>query len=242
MRRMIRRLLSAILAVTLLVSVVSVCYAVDKPKDQSIDVWAKKTTKDNPNVYSVEVSLFSSGSVQAGGFDFEFSSMQILTSTELIVHQITSETDGYSWFKTSMDGLGVSVSPFEIYRVENGEKIELSHDIQVKVSLPGTYRQPKLYLLDTYGNTEAISMDKSGSAYTFEINQNGYYVFVDSSSIRGDITLDGYVTNADVVTLARYLVNLEVLDEEQLLQADYDGNRAVNNADLIKIARSIISA
>ena len=240
MSRMIKRMIAGIMAVILLTSVVSVCFAAEGKDNKSIDVWAKSTEEGYANVYTVEVSIFDSGLVQAGGFGFQFSSNQVLSSTELRIHQITSNTEGYSWFRGCMSGLGGSVAPFEIYSVENGKKTELTHDIQATVTFPSTYKQPKLYLLDTNGNAKNITLSKSGSDYTFTISENGYYVFVEGTSTRGDINFDGRVTNADVIALARYLVNLVELSEEQLIQADYNESGEITNADLIRLARSIV--
>lgn len=58
----------------------------------------------------------------------------------------------------------------------------------------------------------------------------------------GDVNLDGRVSNADVITLARYLVGLTEFNEDQLELADIDGNGAISNIDLVKLARSIVEA
>ena len=66
-------------------------------------------------------------------------------------------------------------------------------------------------------------------------------VIIDNDYTTGDITLDGIVTNADVIALARYLVNLVEFNAEQLIVADVDADGEIDNADLIKLARSIIA-
>jgi predicted peptidase len=56
----------------------------------------------------------------------------------------------------------------------------------------------------------------------------------------GDVSLDGSINNADVIMIARYLIDLVQFDEEQLEKADYDQNGEINNTDLVKIARYLV--
>ena len=67
-------------------------------------------------------------------------------------------------------------------------------------------------------------------------------VIVDNTYAAGDVTLDGMMTNADVIALARYLVNLVEFNAEQLVVADYDVDGEIDNADLIRLARSMVVA
>ncbi len=57
---------------------------------------------------------------------------------------------------------------------------------------------------------------------------------------RGDLNMDGEITNADTVLIARYLVKLAVLNDLQQEFADTNGDGKVNNADLVLIARSVV--
>lgn len=57
----------------------------------------------------------------------------------------------------------------------------------------------------------------------------------------GDINDDGIVTNADIVALARYLVNLTTFSEDQLIAADFNADGKVNNADVVAMARYILT-
>ena len=57
---------------------------------------------------------------------------------------------------------------------------------------------------------------------------------------KGDVTRNGYVDNADLVYLARYLVKLETLDEEQLEIGDYNDDGEVDNGDLVMLARYLV--
>ena len=53
----------------------------------------------------------------------------------------------------------------------------------------------------------------------------------------GDLNGDGTVTSADAVLLARYLVDLADLTEQQLLAADVDHDGSVSSADAVRLAR-----
>jgi beta-glucosidase len=58
----------------------------------------------------------------------------------------------------------------------------------------------------------------------------------------GDINLDGTVNNADLILLARYLVNLVELNDQQKANADYNRDGTINNQDLVLLARFIVEA
>ena len=55
--------------------------------------------------------------------------------------------------------------------------------------------------------------------------------------LTGDLNGDGAVTSADAVLLARYLVDLADLTEQQLLAADVDHDGSVSSADAVRLAR-----
>ncbi|MBE6949225.1 MAG: glycoside hydrolase [Ruminococcaceae bacterium] len=67
-------------------------------------------------------------------------------------------------------------------------------------------------------------------------------VIINNSYAAGDANLDGIVSNADVIAIARYLVNLVEFNAEQLIAADVNVDGAVDNVDLVKVARSIVAA
>ncbi|MBE6949544.1 MAG: carbohydrate-binding protein [Ruminococcaceae bacterium] len=58
----------------------------------------------------------------------------------------------------------------------------------------------------------------------------------------GDVNLDGMITNADVIALARYLVHIVEFSDAQVYYADVTGDGVIKNSDLIKLARSIVKA
>jgi len=66
-------------------------------------------------------------------------------------------------------------------------------------------------------------------------------VIINNTYAAGDANLDGLVSNADVINIARYLVNLVEFNELQFAAADVDFDGEVDNADLIKVARAIVT-
>lgn len=186
MKRIMKRLTALALAVVILCTIAPVVSASEMPHSRDIDVVVKKITDGYANVYSATVSMWSSGSVQAGEFAFSFSSRQ-LTSVSLKVHQITSATEGYDWFAQRMSSLGGKIEPFDIYCVDSsGERTSFSRSLSVTVTLPEAYTEPALYLLDPSGSVAAISLTASGSSYSFTVSQDGYYVFVDRAEAEED--------------------------------------------------------
>lgn len=58
----------------------------------------------------------------------------------------------------------------------------------------------------------------------------------------GDLDGNDECTNADIVMLARYLVDLAEFTEEQLILADMDGSGEVRNNDLVILVRKVVEA
>ena len=57
--------------------------------------------------------------------------------------------------------------------------------------------------------------------------------------IKGDINGDGYSDRSDVRLLARYILDIDILEELYLLAADFDFNNSVDINDVIKIVAYI---
>lgn len=58
--------------------------------------------------------------------------------------------------------------------------------------------------------------------------------------LSGDVNYDGIVTNADVIIIARYLVDTLELIDDQLLRADFNNDGQLDNIDLISLAKYIV--
>jgi len=65
-------------------------------------------------------------------------------------------------------------------------------------------------------------------------------VEVPSPVRQGDVNGDGSIDNLDLVMIARYLVQLTELTDEQLERADVNLDGKVNNTDLVLISRMIV--
>lgn len=74
-----------------------------------------------------------------------------------------------------------------------------------------------------------------------EVNSGYGYVVVDNQCPPGDVTMDGQLTNADLILIARYLVHLIDFNKEQLGLADFNDDGAVNNTDLVLVARAVVA-
>lgn len=94
----------------------------------------------------------------------------------------------------------------------------------------GEYKLPIKVIEATNGNDEAFIV---GYAPATLIIDNGY--------LQGDVNCDGIISNADLVELARYLVDLTELSAEGLVNADYNGDGEVSNVDLVMIARYLVA-
>lgn len=64
---------------------------------------------------------------------------------------------------------------------------------------------------------------------------------IDSSIQKGDLNLDGNITSADAVLLARYLVDAVSLDEAQQYAADMNRDGTVSSADAVLLAKELVS-
>jgi enterochelin esterase-like enzyme len=67
------------------------------------------------------------------------------------------------------------------------------------------------------------------------------YITIANEYAKGDINRDGSVNNADLIMIARYLVDLVEFDDQQMEIADFNNDGKVNNQDLVLIARYIVS-
>lgn len=63
---------------------------------------------------------------------------------------------------------------------------------------------------------------------------------IDPSLQSGDMNLDGQITSADAVLLARYLINLAELNEAQLSAADLNNDGVITSADTVLLAQYLL--
>ncbi|MBE6948340.1 MAG: hypothetical protein E7456_00655 [Ruminococcaceae bacterium] len=138
--------------------------------------------------------------------------------------------------------LDANAAAFE-YNVENGKITWAGVD-----NLEGDALLFTLYVtvVDPLADGEyVIDLDMieilDADGYDIDYTMVDAFMTVVNPHYPGDVTLDGSITNADVIAIARYLVNLVQFNEEQLLLADYDGDGEIKNADLIKVARYVVA-
>lgn len=58
--------------------------------------------------------------------------------------------------------------------------------------------------------------------------------------VPGDVNLDGQVTSADAVLLARALVDLVKLNDQQMLRADINGDEVITSADAVLLSQVLV--
>ena len=84
---------------------------------------------------------------------------------------------------------------------------------------------------------ETVTLGANGQS----ANCMNYIVLAsERGSLIGDVNSDGSVTAADAVELQKFLLTQIVLTEEQGAQADLDGNRKLNAADLTLLKRLLL--
>ena len=75
-----------------------------------------------------------------------------------------------------------------------------------------------------------------------DIDTSAGYVVIDNIVVKGDVTQDGEMTNADLIMIARYLVELVKFNAKQLEAADFNSDGIVDNRDLVLISRALVVA
>ena len=63
---------------------------------------------------------------------------------------------------------------------------------------------------------------------------------IDQTLPKGDINLDGQITSADTVMLARYLIDLAELNKAQLTAADMNSDGVITSADIVLLAQLLL--
>ena len=74
---------------------------------------------------------------------------------------------------------------------------------------------------------------KDGTLYIITANTAPSYQ-------KGDVNRDGILDNADLILVARYVVNLYNFDSEAFKLGDMDDSGAIDNSDLIRLARILV--
>lgn len=116
------------------------------------------------------------------------------------------------------------------YRVIQGKYI-----VGVAPSTAVSHFKKQFFNNVTVYNSEGsvVSIGNIKTGYTASIGNESYIIV-----ILGDLTGEGNVKSNDVNMLMNYLINAINLNEMQMVASDYDCNGAVDNRDLVYIARN----
>jgi hypothetical protein len=119
---------------------------------------------------------------------------------------------------------------------ESGEQV---NDLMFTITLP--------YVNGTLpSGTYPITVTASGAEDRFlndtAVTTSNGSVTITNEFLKGDINRDGELNNADLILIARYLVDLVEFDDEQKEIADFNNDGTISNKDLVLIARAIVAA
>lgn len=154
-------------------------------------------------------------------------SVTVQLSSEFELVEMTSVYDGFEYNPENGKAIIYNVDGFNAGDV----LCSATYDLDViPWAVNGAYKVD-IDVLDATDDTDE----------PFKIIGNQGYIIIENDYMAGDITADGKVTNADVIALARYLVDLVEFNADQLIIADFNGDGKINNTDLIKLARSIVA-
>ena len=106
----------------------------------------------------------------------------------------------------------------------------------VTIDLTDTELADGKYALDL---THIDSTVEDASQQASPLAKDGFLI-IDNDYPLGDVNKDFNVDNADLIMIARYLVDLVKFDAKQRTLADYDQNGEINNIDLVKIAKALV--
>ena len=90
----------------------------------------------------------------------------------------------------------------------------------------------------TYDEDDLYNINEDN--INFAIVNGGVTVPAAQTYQKGDVNMDGDISNADLILVARYVVNLTTFDSEEFKLADMDDSGEIDNADVILVARIIV--
>jgi hypothetical protein len=161
--------------------------------------------------------------------DVKLTSVRMYVSCDLPITRIESDYD----FEYNPDNNMIVVYS------DDGEAFDGARLFSVYFDLTG---EPELGYHDV--DIALIQATDDTPTYVNLYTDNGYVLLFDGSvpeTLHGDVDRDGDVDNADVIMIARYLVELETFDDEQMVIADFNEDDTIDNLDLILIVKYVIS-
>jgi hypothetical protein len=127
---------------------------------------------------------------------------------------------------------------FVIYNTENitaGTKLfTVTYDLNVTPWAADGPHPVDIKVVQITDNTEEVEF--------IDLQELPGCIVIENVYQKGDVNKDGTFNNADLIMIARYLVDLVEFDEKQLEIADYNDDDNVDNKDLVLIARALVQA
>lgn len=201
-------------------------------KDYSRDPETKEVIYNAPDQLVGETADAKCGEGETAVVDITYDSeitattLRFQLDTELDILNVTSD---YDMEFNSENGM---VIVYSVDGINNGDVVcSVTFDLDVSPWLKnGNYYIPINIIEATDADDEI-----------FEISSVPAAVKISNEYLIGDVNCDGVISNADVVELARYLVDLTSLDSCALANADVNGDGIVSNIDLVKLVRMLVA-
>jgi len=114
---------------------------------------------------------------------------------------LQSDTQAWNWFSSIMTGKAEKFTPFDIYFIDkSGNKVAVSSDVQVTISVPEDYTNPAIYNLFSNETINTLSFVNAGKTLTFTYAGNGYIVLA-SAMPRGKPSIPKTGDDSDAILL-----------------------------------------
>ncbi len=173
------------------------------------------------------------GEAERTSVDFVFTGDAELTSVRAVLtceeFDILNVTSDYSMEYNPANG---KLVVYNLDDIRDGDTVfTVEYDLDVSPWVGDGLHEAGIEVVEATGaDAEFIRVD--GLAGWIDI-ANEY--------VKGDVNRDGELNNADLVMIARYLVDLVEFDAKQMEIADFNDDGAVNNKDLVLIARALVA-
>lgn len=158
--------------------------------------------------------------------DVDATSLRFQLDTDLAILDVTSN------FDIQFNPANGKVIVWDREGIKNGDVLcSIALDLNVNPWLKN----------DAYSLPIAVIDATDMNNKPFEVGALPATIRIVNECLPGDVNCDGVVSNADLIELARYLVDLVVLDYYALENADMNADGIIGNIDLVKIARLLVA-
>ena len=148
--------------------------------------------------------------------------------------KVMKNVEGIAGFNISLGGLTKDVV-YDISLEKDGEKVQPTGDVTVKIKLPEGYDAAKcqVWYIDGEGNKTNVKAKVEDGYLVFKTDHFSLYAVVELDHIPGDIIGNGEINNKVVTRLFQYLSGWKVDVNEKALDVNGDGK--INNKDLTRL-------